>query len=162
MSPGEALGADRALLEQHLAINVVGTRALAHAIGLGMIERHRGDLVFITSEVLRAPRPGVALYVAAKYAVEGLIATMQMELDGTGVRVSSVRPGQTMTEMGWDWDPEVTTRLLTSWQEWGLARHSHFMSGADVAAAVAAVVGAPPTVSFTVVEVEPVRPYEGP
>jgi len=38
----------------------------------------------------------------------------------------------------------------------------HFMSGSDVAAAISAVVGAPPGVSFTVVEVEPVAPYEPP
>jgi short-subunit dehydrogenase len=158
MSPGEAMTSDRASFEHHLAVNVVGTRALVQAIGAGMIERQRGDLVFVTSEIMRTPRPGVASYVASKFAVEGLIAAMMMELEGTGLRVSTVRPGQTMTEMGWDWDPQVTHKILTSWQEWGLARHSNFMSGADVAAAVAAVVGAPPGVAFTVVEVEPIAP----
>jgi NADP-dependent 3-hydroxy acid dehydrogenase YdfG len=160
MQPGDAMTAERESLEHHLNVNVVGTRSLAQAVGAGMIERHRGDLVFVTSEVLRAPRPGIASYVASKFAVEGLIAALQMELEGSGVRVSSVRPGQTMTEMGWDWDPAVTTELLTSWQQWGLARHSHFMAPSDVAAAVSAVVGAPPGVAFTVVEVEPVRPFE--
>ena len=32
---------------------------------------------------------------------------MQMELEGTGVRASIVRPGGTWSEMGSDWDPEA-------------------------------------------------------
>jgi short-subunit dehydrogenase len=151
---------DRATFERHLDVNVTGTRALVQAIGAGMVERHRGDLVFVTSQMTHAPRPGMAGYVASKWALEGLVRALQMELEGTGVRVSSVRPGPTLTEMGWDWDPAVTGELLTTWAKWGLQRHAHFMSGADVAAAVAAVVGAPPGVSFTVVEVEPVAPYQ--
>ena len=69
--PGEVLTADPELLDQHLQINVVGTRRLVQLLGAGMVGRGRGDLVFVTSEVLRAPRPGIGLYVTAKYAVEG-------------------------------------------------------------------------------------------
>ena len=32
---------------------------------------------------------------------------MQMELEGTGVRASIVRPGPTWSEMGTDWDDEA-------------------------------------------------------
>jgi short-subunit dehydrogenase len=127
-----------------------------------MVERHRGDLVFVTSQMTQAPRPGTAGYVASKWALEGLVTALRMELEGTGVRVSSVRPGATLTEMGMAWDPALTGQLLELWAHWGLQRHMHFMSGADVAAAIAAVVGAPPGVAFTVVDVEPVAPYEPP
>jgi short-subunit dehydrogenase len=161
ISPGATLAMDRPTFERHLDVNVVGTRALMQIIGAGMVERHRGDLVFVTSQMTRWPRPGMAGYVASKWALEGLVTALQMELEGSGVRVSSVRPGPTLTEMGWDWDPAVTGELLVSWATWGLQRHGHFMSGADVAAAIAAVVGAPPGVCFTVVDVEPVPPYEG-
>jgi NADP-dependent 3-hydroxy acid dehydrogenase YdfG len=160
ITPGDTLAMDRATFERQLEVNVTGTRALAQAIGAGMVERHRGDLVFVTSQMTHSPRPGMAGYVASKWALEGLVKALQMELEGTGVRVSSVRPGPTLTEMGWDWDPVVTGQLLTTWARWGLQRHAHFMSGADVAAAIAAVVGAPPGVAFTVVEVEPVVPYQ--
>jgi NADP-dependent 3-hydroxy acid dehydrogenase YdfG len=160
--PGDTLGMDRETFQRHLDVNVNGTRALTQIVGSGMVERHRGDLVFVTSQMTYAPRPGMAGYVASKWALEGLVTALQMELEGTGVRVSSVRPGATMTEMGWSWDPAVTGELLTLWAHWGLQRHMHFMSGADVAAAIGAVVGAPPGVSFTVVEVEPVAPYEAP
>lgn len=160
--PGDTLGMDRDAFQRHLDVNVSGTRSLAQLIGTGMVDRHRGDLVFVTSQMTYAPRPGMAGYVASKWALEGLVTALQMELEGTGVRVSSIRPGATMTEMGWSWEAEATGKLLELWAHWGLQRHMHFMSGADVAYAIAAVVGAPPGVSFTVVEVEPVAPYEAP
>jgi len=158
VQPGEVLSADPELLDQHLQINVVGTRRLVQLLGTGMVGRRRGDLVFVTSEVLRAPRPGIGLYVTAKYAVEGMVSVLALELEGTGVRVSTIRPGATMTEMGWDWDPAVTGPLYADWERRGIQRHDNFMLPSDVAAAVTAVVEAPPGVVFRVLEVEPIAP----
>lgn len=162
IQPGATLATDRAAFQRHLDINVAGTRALVQLLGTGMVERHRGDLVFVTSQMTHAPRPGMAGYVASKWAIEGLVTALQMELEGTGVRVSSVRPGATLTEMGWSWDPAATGELLDLWAHWGLQRHMHFMSPDDVAYAIGAVVAAPPGVSLTVVEAEPVPPYQSP
>jgi len=156
--PSSAMDASSEVLLEHLNVNVVGMHALVQGFGRGMVERGRGDLVFVTSEVVRQPRPWVAPYVASKFAAEGLVTALMMELEGTGVRVSCVRPGQTMTEMGFDWDPEETGRILTSWAKWGLARHPHFLDPSGIAAAVAAVVSAPPGVAFAFVDVEPVPP----
>lgn len=156
--PASVLDADEAALLEHLHVNLIGVHALTKAFGAGMVERGTGDLCFVTSEVVREPRPWVAPYVTSKAAVEGLVKALMMELEGTGVRVSCIRPGQTMTEMGFDWDPERTGEILTSWKRWGLARHPHFMPPSGIAAAVAACVGAPPGVSFAYVDVEPVPP----
>lgn len=156
--PGSVLAADRELFERALEVNLLGARSLVRAVGEGMVERARGDLVFVTSEVARAPRPGMASYVTSKYAVEGMIAALSIELEGSGVRVSTIRPGATLTEMGWDWKPEVVGPLYADWERRGLQRHDNFMQPADVAAAVAAVVAAPPGVVFRVVEVEPLAP----
>jgi NADP-dependent 3-hydroxy acid dehydrogenase YdfG len=158
--PGTALGADTASFARHLQVNVLGAQALVALIGTEMVARRRGDIVFVTSEVVESPRPGVAPYVASKWAIEGLARAMRMELEGTGVRVSVVRPGPTLTEMGWDWDPAVTGELLTQWQRWGLVRHMNFLAPEGVASAVAAVVSAPPGVHFTLIEVEPEAPTE--
>ena len=157
-SPASAMESDEAAMLAHLQVNVLGVHALVRAFGLGMVERGRGDLVFITSEVVREPRPWVAPYVTSKFAVEGLVRALMMELEGTGVRVSCIRPGQTLTEMGFDWDASITGEILTSWKKWGLARHPHFMPPSGIAAAVSAVVGAPPGVAFAYVDVEPVPP----
>lgn len=156
--PAPALEADEQAMLDHFHVNVLGVQALARAFGAGMVARGRGDLCFVTSEVVREPRPWVAPYVTSKAALEGLVTALRMELEGTGVRVSCVRPGQTLTEMGFDWDPARTGEILASWKRWGLARHPHFMAPEGVAAAVHACVTAPAGVSFATVDVEPVPP----
>jgi NADP-dependent 3-hydroxy acid dehydrogenase YdfG len=156
--PGTALQAQTEDFHRHLGVNVLGPQTLMRLLGAEMVGRARGDLVFVTSEVVQEPRPGMAAYVTSKWAVEGLAHAMQMEMDGTGVRVSIVRPGPTLTEMGWDWDAAITHELITEWQSWGLARHSNFLPPQGVAGAVLAVVSAPPDVHLRLVEVEPVAP----
>jgi NADP-dependent 3-hydroxy acid dehydrogenase YdfG len=158
VQPSAVMTADRAAFDRHLTVNMLGVRTLVQAVGTGMVERQRGDLVFVTSEVLRAPRPGIAAYVASKFAVEGMIAALTMELEGTGVRVSTVRPGATFTEMGMDWDPAVTGALYRDWQRRGLQLHDHLMRPSDVAAAILAAVSAPLGVVFRTIEVEPLSP----
>ena len=156
--PSSVMEADEATLLDHLHVNLLGAHALAKAFGAGMIERGSGDLCFVTSEVVREPRPLMAPYVTSKFALEGLVTVLMQELEGSGVRVTCVRPGQTITEMGFDWEPEKTAEILETWKRWGLARHPHFLPPSGVAAAVAACVGAPPGVAFTFVDVEPVPP----
>jgi NADP-dependent 3-hydroxy acid dehydrogenase YdfG len=156
--PVSAMEASVEELERHLQVNLIGVQALTQLFGGPMVTRGAGDLCFVTSEVVREPRPWVAPYVSSKFAAEGLVRSLMMELEGTGVRVSCIRPGQTMTEMGFDWDADQTADILTSWKRWGLARHPHFMPASGIAAAVAACVTAPPGVSFAYVDVEPVPP----
>jgi NADP-dependent 3-hydroxy acid dehydrogenase YdfG len=156
--PGTSIESSAADFQTHLDVNVLGAQALLRGFAPAMVRRAHGDVVFVTSEVVQEPRPGMAAYVTSKWAVEGLARAMQMELDGTGVRVSIVRPGPTVSEMGRDWDPAVTHELITEWQRWGLARHSNFLAPEGVAGAVLAVASAPPGVHLRLVEVEPVAP----
>jgi NAD(P)-dependent dehydrogenase (short-subunit alcohol dehydrogenase family) len=158
--PGAALDVGPEELESHLAVNVVGAHRLVLAFVPGMVERRRGDVVFVTSDVVERPRPIMAAYVVSKWALEGYARAVQMEWEGTGVRASVVRPGPTVTGMGLDWDPEVTGQVLGEWTRWGLARHSHFMPPASVAAAVVAAVSAERGAHFSVLEVQPEGPIE--
>jgi NAD(P)-dependent dehydrogenase (short-subunit alcohol dehydrogenase family) len=57
----------------------------------------------------------MAAYVAAKSGLEGLARAMQMELEGTGVRVGMVRPGPASTEQGTTWSEETINRVLPFW-----------------------------------------------
>ena len=77
-----------------------------------MVERRRGDLVFVSSDVAVRPRPFMAAYAASKWGLEGLAQSMQMELEGTGVRASIVRPGPTWSEMGSTWDDQDAADVL--------------------------------------------------
>ena len=39
------------------------------------------------------PFPGLAVYVATKYFVEGLTQSLRLEVVGTGVKLTSIQPG---------------------------------------------------------------------
>lgn len=156
--PGTALDTSPEEFESLFEVNVVGAHRLVLAFVPGMIERRRGDVVFVTSDVVERPRPIMAAYVVSKWGLEGYARTLQMEWEGTGVRASVIRPGPTVTGMGLDWDPGVTDQVLRTWTRWGLARHPHFMHPASVAAAVVAAVSADRGANFAVVEVQPEGP----
>jgi len=146
-----------------LRVNVSGTHRLVRALVPAMADRRRGDVVFVTSDVAERPRPGMAAYVTSKWGLEGYVRSLQMELEGTGVRATIVRPGPTLTGMGMDWDPAVTAEVLEGWVAWGFARHSNFMRPAGVARAIAAVVGLPRGTHATVIELQPEAPLrDGP
>jgi NAD(P)-dependent dehydrogenase (short-subunit alcohol dehydrogenase family) len=125
-----------------------------------MIERQRGDIVFVSSDTAVRPRPFMAAYSSGKWGLEGLVGSLQMELEGTGVRASIVRPGPTWSEMGSDWDAEEGAFVLNQWIRFGLARHPHFMKPTAVAEAIATVVSAPRGVHLNLVEVGPEAPVE--
>jgi NADP-dependent 3-hydroxy acid dehydrogenase YdfG len=149
---------DPAEFARQVEVNLVGAHRIASAVVPGMVARRRGDVVFVSSDVVRAPRPRMGAYVAAKNAVDGMARAMQMELEGTGIRVSVVRPGQTMTGMGMDWDSATVQAVIDDWARWGLARHPHFLWPDDVAAAVMAIVSTPRGAHITLLEIEPEAP----
>jgi len=138
----------------------VGAHRMVAAMVPGMVARQRGDVVFVSSDVVRAPRPRMGAYVPAKHGVDGMARAMQMELEGTGVRVSVVRPGPTMTGMGMDWDAAAVQAVLDDWVGWGLARHPYFLQPSDVAAAVTAIVSTPRGAHITLLEIEPEAPIK--
>ncbi len=156
--PGTALATGPDELAALLSVNVVGAHRLVRAFGPGMVDRRRGDVVFVTSDVVERPRPAMAAYVTSKWGLEGYVRALQMEWEGTGVRASMVRPGPTLTGMGMDWDPRATGEVLAEWARWGLARHPVFLRPEAVAAAVVAAVSAERGAHLTVVEVQPEGP----
>ncbi|PWQ88842.1 short-chain dehydrogenase, partial [Enterococcus faecium] len=83
-----------------LQIHLVGANRLATAVLPGMIERRRGDLIFVGSDVALRQRPHMGAYGAAKAGLVAMVTNLQMELEGTGVRASIVHPGPTRTSMG--------------------------------------------------------------
>ncbi|HUI03368.1 MAG TPA: SDR family oxidoreductase [Acidimicrobiales bacterium] len=158
--PGAAVGTSPEDFARTVEVNLLGAHRLVAAFGPAMVARRHGDLVFVSSEVLRAPRPLMAAYVASKWGLEGLVRTMQLELEGTGVRATIVQPGQTLSGMGTDWDPGVATAVLEEWIRRGVARHDHFLRPPDVAAAVLAAVSAPPGTHLPLIEVQPEAPVQ--
>lgn len=155
MQPGRLWEIPTEDYRRELDTNVLGTHRLLSAFGAAMVGRGRGDFVFVTSDVVANPRPHLGAYVSAKWALEGMARVLQMELEGTGVRASIVRPGPTFTEIAFGWEQEATLGVVDAAKKWGLIRHFHTLRPADIARAITAVVSAPRGTSLSVVEVQP-------
>lgn len=143
-------------------VHLVGAQRLVHRVLPGMLARRRGDVVLISSDCAPQPRPRTGAYSAAKAGLEAMLLQMRMELEGTGIRASLVRPGPTLTSMGMNSTPEIIGPLLAAWQQWGFARHPHMLRATDLAAGVAAVVSTPRGAHLVLVEVQPEAPLREP
>jgi NAD(P)-dependent dehydrogenase (short-subunit alcohol dehydrogenase family) len=160
VAPGTIAEIDPERFTRELDLTVVGAHRLVRAFVPAMQQRRRGDIVFVSSDTAVRARPFMAAYSSGKWGLEGMVASLQLELEGTGVRASVVRPGPTWSEMGSDWDPDAAAFVLNQWVRFGLARHPHFMKPTAVAEAIAAVVSAPRGVHLSLVEVNPEAPVE--
>lgn len=160
--PISVVGADPDEFVRQLTVNLTAAQRLVHHVVPAMIDRRRGDVVFVTSEVAIRPRTHMAGYVASKAGLEGLANAMRMELEGTGVRVGIVRPGPSSTEQGTTWDVDTINEIVASWDHWGLLRHNGAMRPGDVAAAIVAMVGVPRGTQFALLEVQPEAPVTAP
>ena len=160
VAPGTITEVDSERFTRELDLTVVGAHRLVRAFVPAMQERRRGDIVFVSSDTAVRPRPFMAAYSSGKWGLEGMVASLQLELEGSGVRASVVRPGPTWSEMGSDWDPDEAAFVLNQWVRFGLARHPHFMKPAAIADAITTIVSAPRGVHLNLVEVSPEAPVE--
>ncbi|MDT0202675.1 SDR family oxidoreductase [Nocardioides sp. AE5] len=160
VAPGALVDITSQRFADELDLNLVGAHRVVAAFAPAMVQRRRGDLVFVSSDVAVRARPFMAAYAASKWGLEGMVNALQMELEGTGVRASIVRPGPTGTGMGSDWDAELGGFVLEQWIKFGLARHGHFLTARAHADAIATIVGAPRGVHLSVIDVNPEAPVE--
>ena len=89
-----ALDDFRALLE----LNLVAPLSLMQAVIPGMRAQGSGSIVNVSSGTTFSDSPGTAAYVASKIALERLTAIARVELEGSGISVSTVIPFATSTE----------------------------------------------------------------
>src|SRR4051812_49309745 len=155
VQPGATYEVDTAQFAHELDLNIVGAQRLARAFVPGMVERQRGDVVFVSSDVAVRARPFMSSYAAGKWGLEGLAHAMQMELEGTGVRASIVRPGPTQSEMGSAWADDDAAFVITQWVRFGLARHPRLLKASALADAITTIVTAPRGVHLNLIEVTP-------
>jgi NADP-dependent 3-hydroxy acid dehydrogenase YdfG len=144
--------------ESQVQIHLIGANRIASAVLPGMIERQRGDLIFVGSDVALRQRPHMGAYGAAKAAVMAMVTNYQMELEGTGVRASIVHPGPTKTAMGWSLPAESIGPALEDWAKWGQARHDYFLRAADLARAITFVAETPRGGFIANMELQPEAP----
>jgi len=156
--PGTAIATSPKDFARTVEVNLLGAHRLVAVFAPAMVQRRHGDLVFVSSDIVRTPRPFMAAYMASKWGLEGFARALALELEGTGVRATIVQPGQTLTEMGTQWGPDTTAVALGEWVRFGAARHSHFLRPPAVAAAILAAVSTPPGTHIPFIEVQPEAP----
>jgi len=84
--------------DEMLQTNVQGLLYVSRAVLPGMVARGRGHAINIGSIAGREVYPKGAVYCASKHAVGAITAGMRLDLNGTGVKVSTVDPGLVNTE----------------------------------------------------------------
>jgi short-subunit dehydrogenase len=86
-------------IEQIVATDVTAPMLLARAVLPGMLARRRGHIVNLGSIAGKIGTPYGSVYGASKAAVMAWSWALRVELEGTGVSVSTVTPGL-VTETG--------------------------------------------------------------
>jgi NAD(P)-dependent dehydrogenase (short-subunit alcohol dehydrogenase family) len=83
---------DASVLRRVMDVNLFGTVHMTQS-ALPSLVAQRGLVIGLSSVAGFAPLVGRAGYVASKHAIEGFLATLRVELAGTGLDVLVVRPG---------------------------------------------------------------------
>jgi short-subunit dehydrogenase len=111
---GPWLDLEQPLEDRMTDINWLGTLYTVRAALPGMVERGRGHVVVVSSGAALRTFPGAAVYGATKSAQRGFAEGLWHDLDGTGVGVTVVYPGEIGTNLH-DHQPEK----LPTWRKGG-------------------------------------------
>jgi len=85
--------------QQLLSVNIGALMALTHLFLPAMIERKQGRVLNLASTSAFQPIPYLSTYAASKAFVLSFSEGLNIELKGSGVRVTALCPGFTETEM---------------------------------------------------------------
>ncbi|MGZ4677987.1 MAG: SDR family oxidoreductase [Acidimicrobiia bacterium] len=159
--PGLLVDTDPAALAREVATNLLGPLLCTRRVLPGMQAAGRGDIVFVSSDVARAPRPGMIGYSASKAALETVARVVDMETEGHGIRTTVIRVGPTLTDFAGDWVPGTFEHLVALWPRFGIQRHFNTMNPEDIASVVVHALTAPAHTRLDTIEIQPVAPDHG-
>ncbi|EXJ81404.1 hypothetical protein A1O3_07695 [Capronia epimyces CBS 606.96] len=80
----------------------VNCKGLLHCLAAAvppMLARGAGHIVAISSDAGRKVFPGLGVYSASKFFVEATLQSLRLETAGSGLRVTSVQPGNVATDL---------------------------------------------------------------
>ena len=83
----------REALEKQFQANVFGWHELTNLVLPSMKARNMGRVVYISSVLGFVAMPFRGPYVASKFAIEGLVDTLRLELNKTKIKLSLIQPG---------------------------------------------------------------------
>lgn len=131
-------------LDLQYRVNVRAPLLLTQSL-LPLITAARGQIVFINSSLGVRTKEQAGAYAASKHALRAIAGTLRAEINSSGVRVLSVYPGNTATEM----QRQVCRELG---QEY---RPENMLPPDDVAATVVHALTLPPTAELTDLHIRP-------
>jgi NADP-dependent 3-hydroxy acid dehydrogenase YdfG len=135
--------------ERTVEINCKGALNCVGAVLSGMLERGEGHVVMISSDAGRKVFPGLAVYSASKFFVEALSQGLRLETAGTGLKVTTIQPGNVATDLiSMSGDEEAL-------DEYGQPGESRVLDPEDVAASVVHALVQPEHVAVNEILVEP-------
>ena len=135
--------------ETTVEVNCKGALNCVGAVLPGMLDRGKGHIVTISSDAGRVVYPGLAVYSASKYFVEALSKGLRLETAGTGLRVTTIQPGNVATDLLAMSGDEEALEL------YGLPSGAKVLEPEDVAASVVHALSQPDHVSVNEVLVQP-------
>jgi NADP-dependent 3-hydroxy acid dehydrogenase YdfG len=135
--------------DRTVEVNCKGALNCVGAVLPGMVERGRGHIVTVSSDAGRVVFPGLAVYSASKFFVEALSKGLRLETAGTGVKVTTVQPGNVATDLlALSGDEEALER-------YGQPTGAKVLDPEDVAASIVYALSQPEHVAVNEVLVEP-------
>jgi NAD(P)-dependent dehydrogenase (short-subunit alcohol dehydrogenase family) len=85
--------------EHVIRVNLNGLFLLTQQVVKRMIAQRHGSIINVSSGVGRVGRARWGAYAVSKFGLEGLTQVLADEVKDFGIRVNSVNPGPTRTEM---------------------------------------------------------------
>jgi NAD(P)-dependent dehydrogenase (short-subunit alcohol dehydrogenase family) len=98
--------------EEVIRVNLHGVFLLSQQVVKPMIAQRHGSIINVSSGVGRVGRARWGAYAVSKFGLEGLTQVLADEVKEFGIRVNSVNPGPTRTEMRAEAYPEEDPRTL--------------------------------------------------
>ena len=135
--------------ERTVDVTCKGTLNCVGAVLPGMLQRGRGHVVTISSSAGRKVFPGLTVYSASKFFVEALSQGLRLETAGTGVRVTTIQPGNVATDLLELSGDEEALKL------YGQPTGAKVLDPEDVATSVVYALSQPDHVAVNEVLVEP-------
>ena len=99
------------LFRQQVEVNLTGAFMVTRALLPSMLETGSGHVFFIASVASQQAYAGAGAYCAAKHGLLGLARVVRAETLNTGLRVTTVLPGATLTP-SWDGTTLPEERLM--------------------------------------------------
>lgn len=135
--------------ERTVDVNCKGLLHCLASVVPGMLARGSGHIVAISSDAGRKVFPGLGVYSASKFFVEATLQSLRLETAGTGLRVTSVQPGNVATDLlGMSTDQEAI-------KKYGEPTGAKVLSTDEIAGAIVYALRQPAHVAVNEVLIEP-------